>query len=328
MRTYDTSAKLLQWIDNRMDGATHNIVEALQFMRNQLLNESFDPPERWRLGHQARLASLAGPTYNDAADSYLKLFQDLLGPSLCVPPNERRALVQAAIDGANEFGSSIYWNLHKARLAVADAPRARADDFQRLASVTLELTLEYDKGNDTKSINIRLSEILEILPLLPGSQFEDASIRRALIQLDQNRLDGEIARCFDSLERHIEFYHPTRTATNPTIVPGFMAIVHTMDPAQNRRWKRYNNRVLEQRRNNHQLGDVVDYESGLPAEHPYRKIAAQMRDKPRGDKQLAMVAGSYRFQLFTEDLKRLTQAGLGAVEANLKLRATRQHTHA
>ena len=105
-------------------------------------------------------------------------------------------------------------------------------------------------------------------------------------------------------------------------------MVPTIDPAQNRRWKRYNNRVLEQRRNNHRLGDVVDYESGLPAEHPYRKVAAQMRDKPRGDKQLAMVAGSYRFQLFTEDLKRLTQAGLGAVEADLKLPATRQHTYA
>ena len=42
----------------------------------------------------------------------------------------------------------------------------------------------------------------------------------------------------DSLERVTStFYHPTRTATNPTIVPGFTAIVHTMDPvAERRRW--------------------------------------------------------------------------------------------
>ena len=35
--------------------------------------------------------------------------------------------------------------------------------------------------------------ILEILPQLPGSQVDEDSVRRALTQLDKNRLNNEIA---------------------------------------------------------------------------------------------------------------------------------------
>ena len=313
------STRLIKWITKRIHGATPNIIEALQFMRSRLMNESFDPPERWRAGLVARRQAATGPRYEQAINAYVEKLAEIrnLGNS---DNAERRTAVQKTIDAANELAGSVYWDMHKAELKVQAAPRPVSDDADRLESVSLMLKLHDDEGSETEEIKLRVSDILEILPQIPSATPDDATIQRALTQLDKNRLDAEIERCFESLRRHAEFYHETSRMQAAGLPPdgGFQTRVHLTDPGHRLKWLEYDNEVRRLRQNYRRLGNISCIAREEPA-NPYHRLANEFCEQPRHDDELAKIAGWHRFEVFTEDIRRLAQSGLGEVKAELHL---------
>ena len=314
------STRLIKWINKRIHGATPNIIEALQFMRARLMNESFDPPERWRAGLAARnqAATASGPTFEHAIERYAEQLTEIR--NIGGDGAERRTQVQRTIDAANELAASVHWNLHKATMKVEAAARPVSDTADRLESVSLKLKLDDDEGDETKEIKLRVSEILEILPQLPSGNIDYNAIQRALTQLDKNRLDEEIELCFDSLLRHAEFYHGTREARvrNTWLEGGFSAHVHLANADRLVKWRAYDDAVRRLRENYRRLGDINVIARGEVAT-PYHRLANALCNQPRHDDELAKSAGWHRFDIFTDDLRRLTQAGLGEVETDLRL---------
>ena len=312
------STGLIKWINKRIHGATPNIIEALQFMRSRLLNESFDPPERWRAGLAARNQAATGPRFEQAMGAYVEKLREIR--NLGNGGAERRATVQKTIDAANQLACSVHWDLHKAEMKVEAAPRPVSDNADRLESVCLRLKLDDDEGSETDAITMRASDILEVLPQVPSGATADATIQRALTQLDKNRLDAEIERCFDSLRRHAEFYHETSEIQVAGLPRdgGFQARVHLTDPGRRLKWLEYDNEVRRLRQNYRRLGNIAVISRGELAA-PYQQLANELYEQPRHDDELARIAGWHRFEIFTEDLQRLAQAGLGEVEAELHL---------
>ena len=305
------STRLSKWINKRIHGATPNIIEALQFMRSRLMNEGFDPPERWRAGLAARRQAASGPRYEQAINADDETLAEIrnLGSG---DDAERRTAVQKTIDAANEHAGSVYWDMHKAELNVQAAPRPVSDDADRLESVSLMLKLHDDEGNETEEIKLRVSDILEILPQVPSSTPHVATIQRALTQLDKNRLDAEIERCFESLRRHAEFYH--ERAEMQAAEGGFSARVHLTDPGHRLKWREYDDEVRRLRQNYRRLGNIALI-ADTETTNPYHRLANEFCQQPRHDDELA-IAGWHRFEVFTDDLRRLAHAGLGEVEAS------------
>ena len=314
MTTDKIAVKLLAWIDDRMHTATRNTVEALQFMRSRLLDQPFDPPERWRDGRRARQEAVGGPSYNEAADLYREACEGLWNISPSMPGASRLQLIEKSAEAANTVAASVHWPLYKASLRTKDAVKPATDNLNRLTTATLELTLESETESETVSVSLRMSNILELLPQLTGDPPRPEHIQRALTQLDKLRLDSEIAECFESLGRHIEFYHPggTQSPARWAAPNGFEAPVHCLDG--NPGWREYSESVTALYAARDRFGDMRT----LPPEHPYRKLRATMRDYPR-DAEMEDIAGRPYLQLMHANLELLSTAALAAVEQDIQI---------
>ena len=117
------------------------------------------------------------------------------------------------------------WPLYTAKLDVCSAlfPERPRNPGETVSQTMLLMTIGSDDMMSTETIPMRLSMILHLLPLLPGSEFTPTDIGTAIDHLDKLRMNEELDRCYDALEQNLEYYHPV----NP-VHPGLECCYRTV----------------------------------------------------------------------------------------------------
>ena len=319
------------WIEDRAARPTAVAAsEALAFMLATLRGETFTPPKRWETAAAGREEQRTAEqnkrmTFEDAATAYREYIKNLADRDQATHDDESfDAEIARHAALANHAAASVPWPMPKMKLNVERAifPKRNPHLQDSAAQTCLTLTVADGDLKDSTQVWMRLSTILTLLPHVPGSAYNPGDVQTALNHVAKLRLDEELERCYDALERNIEYYHPANggrvrllDVQSPDGLSTFHDGYRTVGNPAPERWHRYNQQVRRHRYDCMHLGELEQLDELLPESHPGLVTARKLYSEPMGDKSLKGAAGEHYHKLLMENLELLTTVALGHVDA-------------